>query len=266
MQTGTIIVAVKDIAASVARLPLAGLLGWQDVRQRYRRSALGPFWLTASMGVMIGTIGIVFGQLFKAPLSDYLPFLTLGIIIWSFISTVITEGCLGFISSDSIIKQLPLPMFLHIIRLLWRNILIFLHNLLIFPLVFLAVGKSIELTAILTIAGFIIVVANLAWISLILAILCARFRDLTQIVGSVLQVMFYLTPVMWLPALLPDRASAQLLLLNPFYHLIEIFRAPLLGEFPSAINWIATMTMTGAGWIIALVLYGRLKHRIAYWL
>jgi lipopolysaccharide transport system permease protein len=65
MRNDSVSIALSDIIAATRRYALVGMLGWQDVRQRYRRSALGPFWLTISMGVMIGTIGVVFGQIFK---------------------------------------------------------------------------------------------------------------------------------------------------------------------------------------------------------
>lgn len=257
--------AVLDIFAAVKRLPLVGMLGWQDVRARYRRSALGPFWITLSMGVMIGTIGIVFGQIFKSPMQEFLPFLTIGMILWTFISAVVTEGATGFISAESIIKQLPIPLFVHIMRMIWRNLLIFGHNLVIFPVVLLLVGKPLGWVALLSIPGLVLDVLNLGWIVLILAIICARYRDLPQMVASVLQVIFYLTPVMWMPSLLPARAS-PLLDFNPAFHLLEIVRAPLLGQLPSANNWAVSAGMAVAGWTIALMIFGRYKRRIAYWL
>src|SRR5690606_38293826 len=102
---------LKDISAAIREYSLVGMLGWQDVRQRYRRSVLGPFWLTISMGIMIFTIGVVFGHIFKTPMQEFLPFLAIGLILWGFISSVITEGCMGFIAAEGIIKQLPIPLF-----------------------------------------------------------------------------------------------------------------------------------------------------------
>ena len=233
-------IALKDMLAAARRYPLVGMLGWQDVRQRYRRSMLGPFWLTISMGVMIATIGIVFGQIFDAPMTDFLPFLAAGMIVWTFISSVISEGCTGFISAEGIIKQLPIPLFVHVLRMIWRNVLILGHNLVIIPLVFLAVGKPLSVVAFISIPGFVLAAINLAWVALILAILCARYRDLPQIVGSVLQVVFYLTPIMWMPSLLPQRAGLYLLDLNPIFHLLEIVRAPLLGQLPNMTSWIVS--------------------------
>ena len=255
-----------DIIAALKRLPLVGVLGWQDVRARYRRSALGPFWITLSMGVMIGTIGIVFGQIFQSPMHEFLPFLTIGMILWSFIASVVNEGATGFISAEGIIKQLPIPLFVHIMRMIWRNFLILAHNFVIFPIVLIIVGKPLGLVAFLSIPGLLLNILNLGWIVLILAIVCARYRDLPQMVGSLLQVIFYLTPVMWMPSLLPKRAGAYLLDLNPAFHLLEVTRAPLLGQFPSTENWVVASAMALVGWGLALFIFGRYKRRIAYWL
>ncbi|CAH2806800.1 MAG: O-antigen export system permease protein RfbD [Candidatus Burkholderia crenata] len=258
--------ALSDIAAATRRYSLVGMLSWQDVRQRYRRSALGPLWLTISMGVMIGTIGIVFGTIFKSPMTEFFPFVAIGIILWNFISTVISEGCTGFIAAEGIIKQLPIPLFVHILRMIWRNILILGHNVVIFPIILLAVGKPLYLTAFLAIPGLLLLLVNLTWVALILALLCTRYRDLAQIVGSVLQVVFYLTPIMWMPKNLPKNAGLYLLDLNPMYHLLEIVRAPLLGDFPATISWVVACALALAGWLFAIALYGRYKRRIAYWL
>lgn len=266
MRNSSVIIALSDIAAATRRYSLAGMLGWQDVRQRYRRSAVGPFWLTISMGVMIGTIGVVFGQIFNAPMTEFLPFLAVGMILWGFISSIVTEGCTGFIAAEGIIKQLPIPLFVHILRMIWRNILILAHNIVIFPIVLLAVGKSLSLTALISIPGFFLVVVNLTWIALILGVFCTRYRDLAQIVGSLLQVIFYLTPIMWMPSLLPQRTGLYLLDLNPVYHLLEIVRSPLLGQLPTLMNWEVSLGLATIGWVITLAVYGRYKRRIPYWL
>ena len=260
-------VALADILAATRRYHLVGMLGWQDVRQRYRRSALGPFWLTISMGVMIGTIGVVFGTIFKTPLRDFLPFLAAGIVLWGFFSSVITEGCSSFIAADAIIKQLPIPLFAHVMRMIWRNALILGHNIVIFPLVLLAVARPLDWTALLAIPGLVLATINLAWLALLLGVFCARYRDLPQIVSSALQVMFYLTPIMWMPTSLPPTAKAKILVdFNPMYHLLTVVREPLLNQVPSRVDWLVTGAMAVVGWAVALFIYGRYKRRIAYWL
>lgn len=245
---------------------VAFTLALQDLRGRYRRSTLGPFWLTVSMGVMISTIGLVFGQIFNTQMDSFLPFLATGIILWAFITGTISEGCTAFISAEGIIKQLRLPLFVHVFRVLLRNLLILAHNILILPLVMLVMGKGIHLEAMLAIPGLFLVSLCLSWMALLLAMLCARYRDLPQIVASVLQVAFYLTPIIWLPALLPDRMSATFLQLNPFYHLLELVRAPLLGVVPGFTSWLVVLVMSVIGWGFTLLIFSRLRHRVAYWL
>src|SRR5690606_124571 len=129
------------------------------------------------------------------------PFLSAGLITWGLMSSVINEGCQGFVSAEGIIKQLPIPLYVHILRIIWRNIIIFFHNIIILPIVMLVVGKEPSSVAILSILGFFLVLINLGWISLISRILCARDRDLPQIVASISQVLFYLTPIRWMPGL-----------------------------------------------------------------
>lgn len=215
---------------------------------------------------MIATMAFVFGTLFKTPLQTFLPFLTVGIIFWGFITTTLTEGCNGFISAEGIIKQLPVPIFTHILRIIWRNLIILGHNLIILPVVLLAVGHPIGLSALWAIVGLFLLTINLSWCTLILAVFCTRYRDLTPIVASVIQVAFYLTPVMWMPQLMAHHKWFFLLNFNPAFHLIAVVRGPLIGTMPSAIHWIAAVLMTVIGCCTTLLVYGRYKNRIAYWL
>ncbi|WP_333501006.1 ABC transporter permease [Kluyvera genomosp. 2] len=259
-------IAKNDLVGSFENWSLIGILGWQDVKQRYRRSALGPFWLTISMGVMIGSIGLVFGHIFKSPIAEYLPFLAIGMIIWSFITSVINEGCLGFVNAEGVIKQMPLPLALHIARVVWRNIIILGHNLLIVPILFVVIGKYFEWSAIIAIPGLFLLIANVAWMALILGVICTRYRDLPQIVMSLIQVAYFLTPIIWMPSQLSERASFLLLSLNPAYHTIELVRAPLLGQLPLLENWVFSLVFCAIGWILTMLVFGKFKRRIAYWL
>jgi lipopolysaccharide transport system permease protein len=258
--------ALQSIFTGIGQSSLAGILGWQDIKQRYRRSKVGPFWITISMGVLIASIGIVFGQIFNSPMKEYLPFLAAGIIFWAFISGVINDGCLGFVAAEGMIKQIPIPLFVHIVRIVWRNVLILLHNLVILPVVMLVLGVPITLHIFLAVPGIALVLVNLTWIALLLGVVCTRFRDMPNIIASILQVAFYLTPIIWMPNLLPERAGTMLLDINPFYHLLEIIRLPFLGQLPNSISWLFALGMAVVGWTITLKVFGRYQHRIAYWL
>jgi lipopolysaccharide transport system permease protein len=218
------------------------------------------------MGVMIATMGVVFGKIFQSPLSQFLPYLTIGMIFWGFISLVLTEACQGFVIAQPIIKQLNIPLFVHIARLLWKNIIILAHNLIIFPLVLLVLAQPPTWLALLSIPGLIVLTFNLAWMALLLGIFCTRYRDMSPIINSLLQILFYLTPIMWMSEKLPARAGLYLINPNPFYHLLTIVRAPLLGQVPTLLNWTIAVSLGLCGWTVTLLIYSRHRHRIAYWL
>lgn len=256
----------EDIKRATLNIGLPLYLARADIRQRYRRSTLGPFWITISTGVMIACIGIIFGSLFKSPMSDFLPFLAAGLIIWGLLSSTITEATSVFVTAEPIIKQLPLPLTTHIYRMIFRNLYIFFHNIIILPIVLLCVQRGIGLNVFLFIPGLVIVILNLVWISILLSIVCSRFMDLTQIVASILQIFFYVTPIIWLPALLPARASVMILEPNPFYHLLAIVREPLLGNAPSFSNWIISAGLCLLGWLVSIKFFDKYRPRIAYWL
>ena len=255
-----------DVNESINRLPLVMMLGWQDVRHKYRRSVLGPFWVTISMGIMIGAMSLIFSHLFNSTLITFLPFLACGMIIWTFIQTVVNEACSVFINAENIIKQLPIPFFVHIFRMIWRNVIIILHNLIIFPLLFLFLGKHFSVVNLLFFPGLFLLLINLVWISVVLGLICARYRDMPMIITNLLQVLFFLTPVMWMPNLVPARVSFFLVDLNPLFHFVEIVRAPLLGTVPDNLSWLFLLILAIFGWLFTLLIFGTLKKKIVFWL
>jgi ABC-2 type transport system permease protein len=256
--TGTL-----DVIAALKSSGLVWLLAWQDVRQRYRRSLIGPFWITISNAILIGAIGLVFGKLFNAS-SDFLASLAIGLTLWSFISSCIVEGCNSFIEAEKTIKQLPIPLFVHVERVVVRNLVIFAHNVVIVPLAMLLFGTEWSWLAVLSLFGFCLVLINVFWMALLAAIVCTRYRDLPQIIVNALQIVFYITPIIWAPRFLGG--DSALLDFNPFYHLLEIVRAPLLASWPSVANWMVSLLLAVLGWAVALVFFNNYRRRIAYWL
>lgn len=248
------------------QISLAFLLGWSDILSKYRRSVIGPFWITISMGVMIACVGLVFGGLFNTPIENFLPFLTTGLLLWAFFAGTINEGCLSFINAEGIIKQLPIPLSVHVFRVVWRNLLMLAHNIIILPIVLLITGTIISPDTLLVLPAITLILLFLSSLVFIVATACLRYRDLPQIVANVLQVAFYLTPIIWMPELLPERLGAVILDWNPFYHMLELLRAPLLGSAPAMMNWLVVGAITILGWGLTLLMLARVKHRIAYWL
>jgi lipopolysaccharide transport system permease protein len=256
----------EDIAAALRKYHLASTMARQEIATRYKRSRIGAFWITIGIAVSIACIGLIFGQLFKIPVREFLPYFATGSILWGFISSCLNDGSSVFVSSSGIILQVRMPLFVHVLRLLQKDAIIFAHNIAILPVMFLLFPYPLGWGVLLAIPGFVLLTLNLGWMVLVLGTVCARFRDIAQIVHSAVGVLYFVTPIMWNPALMPERASVLLLNLNPFYHLVNIVRAPLLGEIPPLLNWSVAAALALAGWVFALLVFGRFRNRIAYWL
>ena len=258
--------AVADLVEGLRRWELWGTLGWNDIRQRYRRSTIGPFWITISMGVMVGGLSVLWATLFRLSIPDYLPYFALGFITWTLVSSLILEGCTALYTSEGIIKQLPVPLSIHIYRLVWRNLIVTAHNLCIYVVIIavLQIWPGV-LSLLIAALGFALIALNGVAVALIVGILSARFRDIPPIIGSVLQMIFFFSPILWKPEALPPE-SQYLAAYNPFYHFIEIIRRPLLGGAPELTTWLAVGGMTLVTGAVALVLFARFRMRVAYWI
>ncbi len=253
----------QDIKESVEQRHVWMLLAWLEIKQRYSRSKIGPFWLTLSMGVMVGALGIIYGALFKMSVRDYLPMLAVGLVMWSFISITLTEGCNTYVMSTGYIKQISLPKGIFIFQNLWRNLIILAHNFLIVLIVLLAFQINFLPTVHLFLLGMLLLIWNLWWSTTVLALICARFRDIPPIVISILQVIFYITPILFKRDMLNQ--YGWMIDFNPFAHLIEIVRSPLLGQAPSLLNWAVCLAMAVIGSVVCLFMHGRYRARIPYW-
>jgi ABC-type polysaccharide/polyol phosphate export permease len=218
------------------------------------------------MAVTIASIGMVFGIILESPIETFLPYLASGVIVWGLVSGILNEGSQAFIAAEGMIKQVPLPKLAHLIRVIWRNILTTGHNMIIFPVVLLVTGSSVNWSLLLFPVGLAILISSVAGLSLILAVTSTRFRDVPPIVNSIVTVGFYVTPVIWMPGNLGDSQLAHLLLgLNPFYHLLQVARLPLLGALPTLENWALASLSAGFFWVVAIVIYQKFNNRIAYW-
>lgn len=255
--------AANDLFVGLLTYRLWGVLGVHDIRQRYRRSRIGPLWITISMGIFIGALGFVYGKLFGRPFDSYITYLAAGFLVWSFLSTTVIDGANVFLRSGGMIKQLNAPLSVYVYRMLWVNLLIFMHNSLIF--FGLAWWFAIPLGGItlLAIPAMLVVLLNGCWVALLLGLLSARYRDIPLMLQSSMQLIFFLTPVIWQPEMLPGRP--MLLTGNPFYHFLELVRAPLLGSLPSLENLLVVLGCTVLGWAVAFASFAVYRWRIPYW-
>lgn len=237
--------------------------GWQDIRQRYQRSVLGPFWITLTMMVTIAGMGPLYAALLRVDASDFIPFLALGLIAWGFISSLILDGCLVFTGADGMIRSVRLPMTMHALRMMFRNTLIFLHNTLAFVPFAIFLGIQPEWAWLMAIPGIFLILLAAFPVALVLGIFCARFRDMQQIVASVVQLSFFLTPIIWKPELLGSRIAFAHY--NPFFMFIELLRGPVYGQLPPLSVYMHVGIIILVLYAVAVPIFILLRKRIAFW-
>ncbi|HVA15187.1 MAG TPA: ABC transporter permease [Stellaceae bacterium] len=256
--------AARDLVAGLGKSWLWTAMAMQDIRLRYRGSLLGPFWITLSTAVMVGVMGVIYPHLFHTDVRSYLPFLAIGIVVWQFIQTVIIDSCQVFLDAQGVILQAPLPFSIHVYRMVARNFIVLAHNLVIIPAVLVILRVPIGLSALQIVPALTLIAINGVWLGILFGMISARFRDIPPIVASVVQVLFFITPIFWSPEVLGK--WERLFELNPIFAAIDVIRAPLLGKAPVFLSWPVLAATTVIGSTLTFAFFARFRSRIAYWI
>ena len=254
--------AREDLRVGTRMWRLAFRLGWLDIRLRYRGSVLGPFWLTLSTAVMVAALGLLYSTLFKIELRSYLPYLTLSLILWNYLAAVVGDACVGFTQAEGIIQAVRIPFTLFATRVAVRNVLVLLHNIVVAVAVFALFEIWPGADALMALPGFLLWLLDSVAATLLLGTFCARFRDIPPIVASIMQIAFFISPIIWKPELVKN---GWWLPLNPFYTLLEVVRAPLLGEAPGDWVWLSAIGYSIVFCATAWLVFARLRGRLAFW-
>jgi ABC-2 type transport system permease protein len=279
--------AIADLRAGLSQRELWAHLGWQDIKQRYRRSVIGPLWITISMGVTAVGLGVLYAVLFKMDIHVFLPYVTTGFIVWNFINGCLTEGMDTFITNEGLIKHLPAPLTVYALRTVWRQTLMLGHNLIVYvvmlaifyrwldtPYTTVAHGQlhpGLGWYSFTAIPAFALVALNGVWLTLVLGIISTRYRDIPQVINSVIQLAFYLTPIVWSPDSLfasggSSRDWAKILFqFNPLYHFVQVLRAPMIGQHIDWWSWVIVGGITVVGWALAFLTMRNYRARVSYW-
>ena len=258
--------AGQDLIGGLLKADLWGRLGWLDVKRRYRRTSIGPFWSSISLAIYVVAVGIAGAGLWHQDIRDYLPFLVTGLIGWMLVATTISEACTLLVSGHALFRNVAFEYSILAYALVWRNFIVFLHNLVVYALVVGILRPSLVGPAVLlALPGLILVTLNGVWIALLCGIFCLRFRDITLIVANFLQIAMFVTPIFWPPDSLVGIHRLIFVETNPLYHLVDVLRAPLLGRIPSMTSYAIVLTITMIGWLLMYRVFRHFRKRIAYW-
>jgi lipopolysaccharide transport system permease protein len=256
--------AWTDIAESFKASNLWFALGLNDIVARYRGSIIGPFWITLTTAVFVLGVGFLYAGLMKVSVANYLPWMTTGVVVWGLISQSVLEGGDSLIAAGQVLRQTAIPVPLFVWRVVWRNLLTFCHQAPVLLIVAIKFGYLLRMNLPEAILGIGLVEANVTWFALFCAILCARFRDMQQILASLTQLLFFLSPVLWLPTGMRG-LGGQIMMFNPVVHMLNAVRGPLIGQDIPLFSGLYLVGSAIVGWAFVIVFFSRVRRRIVHY-
>jgi lipopolysaccharide transport system permease protein len=254
-----------DLVRGLANWRIWHLMGIGTIRRRYSRSRIGQFWTTISMGIMITVMGLVWSALWKMPLNEIFPFIATGLVLWTFLTGTINDACNALIGSSHYFLNQGMSFSTPIYAAIYSQLIILLHNMIIVVLILIIFPQPLSLEMFLVIPGFVLTLITLVWVSCIIATLCARYRDLIQLISSILTTALYVTPIMFKPDFIPSRYQ-WINTVNPFAVFISIMRDPLVGREIPWENWAVALAIAVIGTIIMVPFIGRVGKRVIFWI
>jgi ABC-2 type transport system permease protein len=258
---------MKELFESLKFVRLVKLLTYLDFKRKYRRSFIGPFWTTISTGLTVGAIALVFGRSIMGEDMNYLLYVVIGMIVWSYISIVIAESNDVLLLNESIIKQMKIPFYVFTMRLMSRNFLLMLHNLILILICYIISPFELRFAQVESLVGFFFLTVNLFFISSTIGIISSRFRDVGQLVTNGLPLFFYATPIIWsVNSIDTDAGIGALLKFNPLFYFFDVIRSPLMGKDVNLFSYAVIFTCTIINIFFSILLYSRYKNKVAYWL
>lgn len=256
--------AHKDIVSGLRQFSLAWFLAREDIRQRYVRTMLGPLWMVLSTGVTFVVLAVVMSSLFSNDMADYLRFMASGLLLWMWIASCLSESPNILVLSGALIQSFPLPITTQYLRFMLRNTMILLHNAIILLIVYLCYPSQHPLYPWMALAGFALNTLVLLGVSVCFSLANVRYRDMRMIILNMVQILPLVTPVFWSRATL--KSHLWIADLNPLYHMLEIMRAPLLGQEPALASWLVSATAAILALGMAYIGFRRFRHRIIFWI
>lgn len=239
-------------------------LSWTEIRSRYARSVIGPFWLVLTTAISVMGLSYIWSILFNLDREVFIPSLTVGLVIWQFIAACVSEAPTCFTIYSSIMRNYSHPIWIYPTALVIKNFLIFLHNLVIVVIVLIVYPQDFGWETLIIIPALLLIVVVLTQITIILAFVGARYKDFGAAVIALMSIAFFLSPVIFKPDQLG--AKEYLMWFNPFSYLITIIRDPLMGHTSESFVYFITLSFVLLALRVVYLFVKRYRFRVLYWI
>ena len=239
-------------------------LALEDLRDRYRRTVLGVAWIAISFALFVGVKVLVFGQMSAASTREFAIFVTIGFGAWSFISSMVTDACGAYLHSRAWILGTEVPYPVYLLQAALRNWMVFMLVMLVMAIALLWKPTPWTPAALYAIPGLVAYFVTSVWLSALLAPLCVRYHDLLHAVQTSMRLMFFVTPILWMPG--QNGVLAELARINPMTHYLAVVREPLLYNHWPATSWWVVLLLNAAGIVLGAIAYASTRRKIAFWI
>jgi len=241
-------------------------MAYFDFAVKYRKTMIGPVWVLMGPTLFILTLGLLFGEVSNAQAEVFIPHLAIGLIVWTLVSGFVSGSTTVFQRHRAQILQGGMTLIDIVVVDVLKIGLLFMHQVLIVVAVMIYFQIEWSVYSWVSLFGLLILVVNGVWLTLFFGMIGSRYRDLTEVVAAVMRIAFLATPIIWLPE---ERSSdgvvGLFLSFNPFFHFLDIVRAPLLGDTISAVSWTVVVALSLCGALITVAFYRRLRYRVPLW-
>ena len=253
------------VKAPLLGIPLWTKLAWIEIVQSYRRTMLGPFWITLNLVIFVIAMTLVYGALFAVPTREYAAFLTCGMIGWIWVGALLTDVGNTFMTYSGFIKGTPINKSLFIWTTVSKLIIALSHHMIVWLGLVLLGIIQLSVYSLLIVPAVVILFIFSIPVTAVAAIVFTRYRDLQRLLSSMVIVLMMITPIFWQPGMLTGWRTA-VYFVNPVYYLIEFVRAPLLGARPDPVVLVVMLGMLAFVWIFGAWFYRRYEKYVVFWL
>jgi lipopolysaccharide transport system permease protein len=240
-------------------------MAFLEVKLRYKKTLLGPIWLTISSGILILVLNLIFTNFINTG-TDYILNLAIGIISWTFVSSFIIDSNSIFENNKEIMLQTKIPAIFFLYKCLLLNIIILLHNVLLIPLIILIFNIKVEINIFLLLYSFLSLIILTFFLVLINSIISLRFKDFGNMVNSILQISYFATPIVWSPYQISNEKLLSILQINPYYHIFENFKIIFISNYHTSVTNKYLLIFIFITVSLSIYFFYSKKDRIKIWL
>jgi len=240
-------------------------LAWNDIVQSYRRTFLGPFWITMNLVIFATAITLIMGSVFNTSTREYSGYVLCGMITWMWISTMLTEVGNTFLVYSQFLRSTPIDKSHFVWAAVAKQAIVLGHQLIVYAVMILIGLVQPTIYTLLAIPALALLFLMSVPFAAGAAILFARYRDLQRFVTGSIIIVMMMTPIFWKPEMISGWRSA-FVYVNPVYYAIDLVRSPLLGHPLSLLTITVSLAMTVALWVFGASFYSRYQRYVVFWI